>query len=180
MNELCCNHDGDNPHDIIAEEIGSGQLRDFEHITKRYQQLDRTYHNRAASRGVVGAAYWKPGKGRRRRGAPISAVSRREDDDDIAEISDGFSRVVRLGQKMNDMETSPNKFQTHSTSAAVAQKADSDRRISILGGKADVTHNVCVKTLESLTQLSQQISKQALQPPANQTAAYPQDPNQVC
>ena len=78
MNELCCNHDGDNPHDIIAEEIGSGQLRYFEHIIKRYQQLDRTYHNRAVSRGVVGAAYWKPGKGRRRRGAPISAVSRRE------------------------------------------------------------------------------------------------------
>ena len=95
MNELCCNHDGDNPHDIIAEEIGSGQLRYFEHIIKRYQQLDRTYHNRAVSRGVVGAAYWKPGKGRRRRGAPISAVSRRGDDDDIAEISDGFSRVVR-------------------------------------------------------------------------------------
>ena len=174
MNELCSHHAGDNPQDIIAEEISSGQLRYFKHILKRCQQLDKTYHNRAVKANVVGAAYWSPGRKKRKGVAPISALSRYDAEDDdatVAEVAADFNRVMRLEQKMNDIETTFNKYQTQATSAAVTQKADADRRLSILEGKADVTHDVCVKTLASLTQLSQQVLQQ---PAANQTAAYPQ------
>ena len=56
MNELCAHHEGDNPHDIIAEEVASGQLKRFKHIVKRCQQLDKTYHGRAIKAKVVGAS----------------------------------------------------------------------------------------------------------------------------
>ena len=67
------------------------------------------------------------------------------------------------------------RYQTASTSAAETHKADADRRLSILEGKADVTHDVCVKTLASLTQLTHQMSQMSQQQPvSNQTATYPQ------
>ena len=175
MNELCSHHEGDNPHDIIAEEVASGQLKRFKHIVKRCQQLDKTYHGRAIKAKVVGAAYWSPNSARKKRRGPsgISALGLADHEDaDVAEISADFNRVVRLEQKVSDMEAVFNKYQTASTSAAETHKADADRRLSILEGKADVTHDVCVKTLTSLTQLTHQMSQQ--QPVSNQTATYPQ------
>ena len=124
---------------------------------------------------MVGVVYWSPVSARKKRKGPsgISALGLVDHDDaHVAEMSADFNRVVRLEQKVSDMEAVFNKYQTASTSAAETHKADADKRLSILEGKADVTHDVCVKTLTSLMQLTQQMSQQ--QPVSNQTATDPQ------
>ena len=168
----------------IEDLLEQGKLPRLKHVMRKAEQLDKVFHKRATKARLVGAQYWNLAAGsaskssskRSRQAAPISQVSDASMDEDSAEInqvSEELERMLRLEQKVQNVETSQHKFQTDTASLLKAMKNDTDKRFLIVEKKADTTHDLCGKIWD-------QVSKGGLpQQPANVIVSQPMQPIQT-
>jgi hypothetical protein len=95
----------------------------------------------------------------------------------IANVTvDGFERVVRLEQKINDVEANLHKYHTNSIATTETLRTDMDKRMVILETTADTTKTLCQKTndeMAQMTRLIQQTQTMQVQAMQSQPLNYP-------
>lgn len=133
-------HDEDSFKSAAREEIDSGALSKVKHLCKKLQQLDKMFYARGKRAGVPQGAYWidhlasQPARRGRKKDVNINAVD---------DSPDSMDRILRLEQRVVDVEASVTTSQTNTTSAISTLKADLEKRMTLQESK---TRNLVEKT----------------------------------
>ena len=151
---------------VARDEVDSGTVRRIKHLCKKLQMLDKTYYARAKRAGVEGGAYWvdhteaiKSPRKPRKKQTPGEST-------EVMAIQEDLSRMLRLEQRVADIETTTAKAQTDMNSTIETFKSDVGKRLTIQESKTDANQEV-------LQKIWSRVSGEPASPIVNNTAAYP-------
>ena len=148
---------------VARDDVDSGTVKRVKHLCKKIQMLDKTYYARAKRAGVEGGAYWVDHSEAAKH---LRKPRKKNESTEVMAIQEDLPRMLRLEQRVADIETTTTKAQADMNSTIETFKSDVGKRLTIQESKTDANQEV-------LQKIWSKISEEPAAPMANTTAAYP-------